>query len=129
MKDSLNYIKFLDLQYIVNRVVKQFNWKTDHAEETVRKYKNFLTLHLLYPEFKVVPTRAIDVVWHEHILHTQKYTEDCRKIFGDYFHHHPTEDKKTESELHDSNYIMTARLYEKQFQEPYGQLFDITIWF
>ena len=36
----------------------------------------------------VVPTRLIDVGWHEFILHTRDYTEFCAKI-GGYVHHVP----------------------------------------
>ena len=123
----IKYIKSLDLKYIVHRIVKQSNWDVTPAEEAVRKYKNFLLLHLLYQDFKVVPTRAIDLVWHEHILHTQKYMADCNQIFGAYFHHTPTERPEEEGVDH-SDFIETARLYEKQFREPYGHTFDISIW-
>lgn len=122
-------IHSLDLQYIVKRIVKQLKWAPRDARKAVRKYKNFLILRFLYPDYQIVPTDVIDVVWHEHILHTEKYLQDCKKIFGDYFHHHPTEHaKKKEKEIADSNFLKTARLYEKHFQEPYGKIFDINIW-
>ncbi len=124
--NSIAYIQSLDLEYLMKRVVKQFDWDIFDAKEAIRKYKNFLILHLLHPCFKVVPTNIIDVVWHQHILHTQKYMEDCKQAFGEYFHHNPTD--PAETEVDDSYYIMTARLYERHFQEPYGQAFDVTIW-
>lgn len=126
----IEHIHSLNLQYIVKRIVKKQNWKPRDAKEAARKYKNFLILHLLYPHVQVVPTSSIDIVWHEHILHTEQYVEDCRRIFGDYFHHHPTEHtKKKEKEIAASNFLKTARLYEKHFQEPYGKTFDMNIWF
>jgi hypothetical protein len=38
--------------------------------------------------FIAIDKRA-DVFWHEHILDTTKYTNDCNLIFGSYLHHSP----------------------------------------
>ena len=35
------------------------------------------------------PEPIADIVWHTHILFTEKYHEDCLEIFGDYIHHRP----------------------------------------
>ncbi len=36
-----------------------------------------------------MPSRIVDVMWHEFILDTRKYTDFCHKAFGAYFHHIP----------------------------------------
>ena len=36
-----------------------------------------------------MPSRAVDVAWHEFILITRAYTDFCRRAFGRYLHHHP----------------------------------------
>ncbi len=36
------------------------------------------------------PTGDVDEIWHEHILHTNKYALDCKKLFGKFLHHFPT---------------------------------------
>lgn len=126
MNNFVEYIESVDFQYIEKRLIKKHRWSPADAKEGIRKYKNFLTLRALHPELKIVPTYGIDQIWHEHILHTEKYVEDCNRMFGEYFHHHPSEeDEKEDSSQH---FIETARLYERQFQEPYGK-FDIAIWF
>lgn len=119
----------LDLEYIEKRLAKQLNWESHKAKESVRKYKNFLILHYLYPDFLLVPTRIIDSAWHEHILHTKKYMEDCEKIYGKIFHHYPTlhANKKDEKQA-EKNFMETVRLYERYFNEPYGKAYDISIW-
>lgn len=55
-------------------------------------YRRFLFLVHLSPageveEAPIVPTDAIDVVWHYHILDTEKYCEDSDAVFAAYLHH------------------------------------------
>jgi hypothetical protein len=43
----------------------------------------------MFPAAALSPTRAIDEVWHRHILDTRTYAADCDRLFGAYFHHDP----------------------------------------
>ena len=52
-------------------------------------YVMFLGLVYLYPNVAIVPNREIDRVWHQHILDTSKYAEDCQMLFGRFVHHFP----------------------------------------
>lgn len=36
-----------------------------------------------------MPSKVVDIMWHEFILDTRKYTVFCKKAFGGYFHHIP----------------------------------------
>jgi hypothetical protein len=36
-----------------------------------------------------VPTHEIDEFWHQHILDTLKYVDDCQYVFGYFLHHYP----------------------------------------
>ena len=36
-----------------------------------------------------MPSRAVDVAWHEMILMTRTYTSFCERAFGHYLHHSP----------------------------------------
>jgi hypothetical protein len=36
-----------------------------------------------------MPSRAVDVAWHEMILMTRAYTAFCHQAFGYYLHHNP----------------------------------------
>jgi hypothetical protein len=40
-----------------------------------------LTLIKLYPTKGIVPRKTMDEFWHQHILDTQAYREDCQAIF------------------------------------------------
>lgn len=53
-------------------------------------YKKYLQLHLMFPDEKFPPPKLADYVWHQHILHTKKYREDCEEIFGEFFDHTPS---------------------------------------
>ena len=118
-KTPIHYIQNLDLQYLVSRLVNKHKWIVEEAQETVRKYKNFLILSFLYPDVFIVPTKPIDELWHDHILHTENYTRDCHQIFGQYLHHQPSTDTPEEKTKLDNSYSKTANLYEKEFGEPY----------
>lgn len=58
----------------------------DLAEQ---EYRKFLALHLAHPELPLVPNRLIDLMWHAHILDTQRYAHDCLRLFGHVMHHDP----------------------------------------
>ncbi len=64
-------------------------WTLDQANEAERWYKRFLFLNFKYPEKSIVPTKVVDKFWHFHILDTQKYAEDCDRVFGYFLHHFP----------------------------------------
>ena len=86
----------------------------DYAEE---EYKKFLSLKLLYPNASLVPSKFVDMFWHEHILDTKSYLEDCNKIFGHFIHHYPyfgiygEEDQKALQK----SFSETVKLYEVHF--------------
>ncbi len=82
----------LDLTNITQKVAKKNDWTPEFSEQAELMYRGFLYLSLYYPDKELVPTTAIDEMWHTHILDTQKYMNDCDKIFGAYFHHIPSYD-------------------------------------
>lgn len=127
-KNQIMHIKNLDLNYLVLRLVHKLKWKPVDAENAVRKYKNFLILISMHPDINCVPTPEIDEVWHNHILHTRRYADDCNQIFGKYLHHQPSMATAEELALLYEGYTKTMRLYESTFQESYGYTHDITRW-
>jgi hypothetical protein len=54
-----------------------------------QEYRRFLALHLAFPDSDIVPCKLVDTIWHQHILDTRAYHEDCDAIFGSYLHHPP----------------------------------------
>lgn len=64
-------------------------WSDDLAKQAVKHYQNFLKLIQMFPDEELVPTRAVDEVWHCHILDTRSYVDWCNQVFGQYLHHDP----------------------------------------
>lgn len=42
-------------------------------------------------QFVAMPSRAVDALWHEFILHTQAYKQWCHNALGFFLHHTPAE--------------------------------------
>src|SRR5262245_45930187 len=36
-----------------------------------------------------MPSKTVDIAWHEMILRTREYHDFCQKAFGGYLHHSP----------------------------------------
>lgn len=86
-------IDALDLSPIKFKIHKENGggrtWTVAELERTEDLYRAFLALHKKHPETPLVPSEAIDVFWHQHILDTHKYERDCQSMFGAFFHHFP----------------------------------------
>lgn len=64
-------------------------WSNDYCDDVEYLYRRFLCMVVLHPTKSIVPTKDIDSFWHQHILDTRAYAEDCQKIFGKFIHHFP----------------------------------------
>ncbi len=122
-------VRNLDLNYIVKHLVHRESFTLEAAEDSVRRYKNFLILHIKYPMNRGSPTKEIDAAWHVHILHTEKYIKDCEMLFGEYYHHCPASSGKESLEEMLQYFLNTKQLYEKEFLEPYSSFPEVsTFW-
>ena len=112
------YIAKLDLAYISESMCTESyslpRWTKEDAGKCCQLYKNFLLLQKKHLPLPLVPTREIDEYWHNHILHTKNYVEDCEHIFGHYLHHQP----KTPADASDTliaDFLQTKALYLAEF--------------
>ncbi|MEG5052764.1 MULTISPECIES: glycine-rich domain-containing protein-like [unclassified Microcoleus] len=88
----LNKLRTLDLGPIAYKLMhpeKGRGWTKAKTVRAIARYMAFLGLIYLYPNQQFVPTQEIDAVWHNHILDTTKYHQDCELLFGRYVHHFP----------------------------------------
>jgi len=77
-------------------------------------------MRYLEADFHLVPTRDIDKVWHQHILHTREYARDCDRVFGAFVHHAPGAEDSTEMKEHMRlNFEKTQAFYVDLFGEEY----------
>jgi hypothetical protein len=84
------------------------------------EYRKFLALRLAYPDADVVPCKLVDEIWHQHILDTAAYREDCDAIFGRFLDHFPyfgMRDEQDAQALEDA-YADTIDHYRDAFGEP-----------
>lgn len=115
------YIDQLDLNYIAESMCSQSyplpQWEMSDAEHCLKLYKNFLFLQKKHPLVSLVPSREIDEFWHNHILYTQNYFNDCLNIFGHYLHHEPASPTDNSQKLVD-NYLKTKQFFIDEFGYP-----------
>jgi hypothetical protein len=83
----------LDLEPIKYKLMNPHDtskaWSLEKCDQIAEQYKMFLYLCKVYPSQGIVPTTEIDEFWHQHILDTLKYADDCQKIYGYFLHHFP----------------------------------------
>lgn len=116
------YLAELDLTYLVDKLSSDdyelTPWKREDAQTCVELYKRFLWLSRQYSKDKLVPTQDMDEVWHQHILNTQRYHQDCNAIFGHYFHHLPSNPNDPEdAQTLQQQFQKTQALYLKEYGE------------
>jgi hypothetical protein len=121
MIQAAEAIKNLDLERIVKKAQTKNQWSNDKAAHAEKRYRNFLLLFsTLEDGVPIIPTQDIDTVWHEHILDTHAYMDDCHAVFGYYLHHVPFFGQEEPDRVADlSN---TEQAYEKMFGEKYRQI-------
>jgi len=118
---DIDIINSIDLEPIIQRLIKRKKWTLRKAYEIAKLYRNFLYIGKKYGDKKISPSQQIDDFWHEHVLDTKKYHEDCNKIFGHYLHHNPANESKITPEYKQG----FERLQELHKQEFGYEVYDI----
>ncbi len=79
-----------DLSYLPAQIQKDHpNLTGEQIEDCITQYRKYLALCRTYPDRPLMPSPEADIAWHQHILNTRRYHEDCRQYFGQYLHHNP----------------------------------------
>lgn len=120
IEEMKKYIDGLDLSMIANNMILKLGWLPSEVKEACQLYKNFLFLKFKYPNETLAPSEDIDEFWHNHILDTQRYRQDCEKIFGRYLDHYPYFgiDGQTTLDDLDAAFATTQRLHVEVFGLP-----------
>lgn len=90
----------LDLGAVINAARETHRWTLPEARVAERRYRDFLwacwnNVNNKVPDIGSFSrfaafSRSADEVWHEHILWTKKYREDCVRVFeGRFLDHVP----------------------------------------
>lgn len=89
-------------------------------ERDARDYERFLLLIQQHRDVSVAPTRAIDRMWHLHMLHPRAYAADCNALYGEVLDHDGGFGATPEEEpILRATFEETARLWEAMFGTPY----------
>lgn len=112
-------IEALNLDTVRDKFYKKLSLIQKISTNTIRvmdEYRKFLYLVATHPHEVIVPwNQPLDDFWHEHILDTAKYREDCQNIFGRYLDHNPHLGKGTAKHTEASK--NTGRLYASAFNK------------
>lgn len=100
------------------------SWSTQKLDAAVTEYKKWWVLKKasgLTTPFPML-SDTVDAIWHAHILHTEEYTRESLKFFGEYLHHKPytTPNAQETSERFKvgvSQFASFANAYEALFGE------------
>jgi hypothetical protein len=119
VEEAKKYIYSIDFSMVIDKMVEHNGWFRDDALETCEFYRNYLFLIKKYDNMSLPPSEDIDEMWHNHILDTNKYIEDCKNIFGTYLHHYPYFgiDKKTNLNDLDNAFKNTQDLHYQEFKK------------
>jgi hypothetical protein len=117
----------LDLEPIKVKLMDKeegLGWSLDQCDEAEKWYKRFLYLCKKYPDSPLVPVGNVDNFWHQHILDTTKYADDCDKVFGYFLHHFPYFGLRGDEDAADLNRAATetCKIFEEEYDEsPFGK--------
>jgi hypothetical protein len=91
-----------------------------HLDLLEGEYRKFLAMRLALPDASVVPCKIVDEMWHQHILDTIAYREDCDAIFGRFMDHFPYFGMRGPQDAEDlaDAYEETIVCYRTAFGEP-----------
>jgi hypothetical protein len=80
----------LELDAVREKATKRHGWDEGRAKVLESEYRDFLIL-LAENDGKTISPWSddLDLFWHEHILDTRKYAQDCKCIFGHFIQHDP----------------------------------------
>jgi len=84
-----------------------------------KSYKKFLYVAKLNPQAFLVPTYAIDLMWHTHHRTPQAYVNDTLKSLGRVMTHDDSVNDRTAGSKLNTSYEVTCGLWRKHFNEDY----------
>lgn len=131
VQDQINAIMLLDLTMIRKKLMEPKpegqGWTPEQALEAEKWYRRYLVLIAKYPRLRAVPNLPIDLYWHQHILDTRKYAQDCQTIFGEFIHHYPYFGLNGDRDERDASFDETCAMYHQEFGEDCRQMASFAI--
>jgi hypothetical protein len=131
MDEKWYKVAALDLKSVRQKFAfkKGWWWRTRHDAKLIeREYRQFLYLIICNPGQTVVPwSHDLDDFWHQHILDTEKYAQDCNAIMGSFIHHNPNlpEGSSPHTEAFAATRVMYKTAFSDSLRKPKRTAVDI----
>jgi hypothetical protein len=117
---AMAVIQTIDLTGVMRKLRHKEDWTEAQATTAAMRYRRFLCMHYLDRQLHIAAASDIDKVWHQHILHTREYADDCQRVFGAFLHHGAgSEDSEAAQEHLRINVEKTRARYAELFGEEY----------
>jgi hypothetical protein len=87
--ERANLINFENVKMKLLSPEFEGKYSSNEVDQYISLYREFLAIHFAYKSMDIVPTKLIDLIWHQHILDTRAYARDCDFLFGYFLHHYP----------------------------------------
>jgi len=108
-EDGVPVRSFLD------RLAQEQGWPRAYAEAAIGEYRRFCYL-AGKADHIVVPSDAVDQVWHQHLLYSENYWRVfCPDVLGRDFHHVPARGDVDDADRMRRDYAATLADYENVF--------------
>jgi hypothetical protein len=124
VEDALEHLKSIDLIMVKKKLMDKEEgqgWNQECVDNVEKRYLRYLCMIYMDQERSFVPTKDIDLFWHQHILDTRAYAKDCQRVFGYFIHHFPYFGMRGEEDAKDllSGFEDTKTFYKSLFGEDY----------
>ncbi|MFM2357397.1 MAG: hypothetical protein RJA61_134 [Candidatus Parcubacteria bacterium] len=120
--ERLKRLEVLDLRDVKRKLMEPEpegkGWTQDQADEAEKWYRRYIATIIKYPNATShVPNGPIDTFWHQHILDTAAYRDDCAHILGYFLDHYPYFGLNGDAKERDDSFDETNQLYIAMFGE------------
>lgn len=127
---AMEAVNSIDLTMVKLKLMDEeegLGWTEAYADFVEGRYRRYLCMVFMRRDGANVPTKDIDQFWHQHILATKAYAEDCHRVFGEFIHHFPYFGMRGDADAKAlvNSFERTKELHIELFGEPYtGEFLD-----
>lgn len=113
--EAFQFDNWTDEYGFVLRLAKENLWTKNFTQLAILEYKKFMYLAATTNQM-VSPSEIVDIVWHQHLIFTQSYTQFCT-LLGKNIQHIPSTHNRTDFETFKQAKAITTSLYNEAFGE------------
>jgi uncharacterized protein (TIGR04222 family) len=89
------------------RLAKENNWTHHFTQQALLEYRKFMYLAAT-SNVMVSPSEIVDIVWHQHLIFSQSYTEFCTRLGKNIPHIPSTHSRQEHEKFHKARESTTA---------------------